>query len=229
MFDLLFIQHEDDVPPGTALLWAEQRGLTTKIWQIAKGAPSYALSDFKALIICGGSMDTFEEEKHPWLRDEKSFIKDCIEQGKPVFGLCLGSQLIADVMGGKVYPLNTWEIGFVPIQMKDEPTPYTLQVFHWHQCGFDLPPQAESFAEGEFWKNQAFKIGNKVMATQFHPESTVAWVHECADEVTTEYTGLVQTKQEMLDSLHLQKIQQDWFFKALDRWFETRSVGSQTT
>lgn len=219
MTDILIIQHEDDVTPGTVLQWAEQKGLSTHIWHVAREPQPFEIKEFKALIICGGSMNTFEIADHPWLIQEKKFLKEVIDSGKPVFGLCLGSQLIAEVMGGKVYPLKKWEIGFVPVAMKDEKVAYDLHVFHWHQCGFDLPPGAEYLAEGDFWKNQAYRLGDKVLATQFHPEANEAWVRELAEDIDPKYEGIVQNRAEMLDNLPLLKPLQAWFFKTLDRWY----------
>ena len=219
MIDVLIIQHEDDVTPGTTLQWASERGLSTQIWHVAREPQPLELNQFKALIICGGSMNTFEEAANPWLITEKEFIKKSIDLGKPIFGLCLGSQLLAEVLGGKVYPLHKWEVGFVPVMMKDEANPYELHVYHWHQCGFDLPPGAEYLAEGEFWRNQAFRVGSKIYATQFHPETTEAWVRECAEDIDPKYEGLVQNKKEMLESIPLLKPMQAWFFKTLDRWY----------
>lgn len=135
-------------------------------------------------------------------------------------GLCLGSQLLAEVLGGKVFPMNSWEIGFVPVQMRDQTTPYTLNVFHWHQCTFDLPPGGELMATNDFCRNQAFRWGANVVATQFHPEATLAWIEECAEEVTEKHLGNVQTRKQMLDSRDLQKAQQDWFFRTLNDWYQ---------
>ncbi|AFY02542.1 type 1 glutamine amidotransferase [Bdellovibrio bacteriovorus] len=220
MQDLLIIQHENDTPPGTVLLWAKQQGLKPHVWNIATEPAPFKPEDIKALVICGGTMDTFEEDKHPWLIDEKVFIKKCVKLGMPVFGLCLGSQLLAEVLGGRVYAAGKWEVGFVPVTMKDQTSPYTLNVFHWHQCTFDLPPGGELMATNDFFPNQAFRWGTNVVATQFHPESTLEWIHECADSVTPEQAGLVQTKKEMLESIPLQQPMQDWFFKTLTQWYQ---------
>jgi GMP synthase-like glutamine amidotransferase len=224
MLDVLIIQHEDDTPPGSALEWAQAQGLSTQVWRIDKNdARPVDIAKFKALIVCGGTMDTFEEDKHPWLKTEKAFLKECIQAQKPIFGLCLGSQLLAEVLGGRSYPYNKWEIGFVPVQLLDESPKKTLQVFHWHQCTFDLPPGAELLATNDFCKNQAFTWGKNIIATQFHPEASDAWVKECADSVEDgrTFVGVVQNKKEMLESISLRKPMQDWFFAKLTKWFPT--------
>jgi GMP synthase-like glutamine amidotransferase len=111
-------------------------------------------------------------------------------------------------------------VGFVPVKNLDGST---LQAFHWHHCTFDLPPGAELIATNEFCRNQAYKLGDNVVATQFHPETTEDWIRECADEVGSQHQGLVQNKEQMLSSMNLQKPQQDWFFLQLDRLFLYKS------
>jgi GMP synthase-like glutamine amidotransferase len=219
MTDILIVQHEADTPPGSALIWAQEQGLSTQVWRIDEDSNPPSITNFKALIVCGGTMDTFEEDKHPWLKTEKEFLKNWIAAGKGVFGLCLGSQLLAEVLGGRSYPYNKWEIGFVPVQLLDEKK--TLHVFHWHQCTFDLPPGAELLATNDFCKNQAFTWGKNIVATQFHPEATEQWIQECSDSVEDgrSFEGIVQNKKEMLESISLRKPMQDWFFNKLTQWF----------
>ncbi len=222
MLDLLIIQHESDTPPGSTLEWADQRSLNFQIWKIYEGSQAPVEADqVGAVLICGGSMDTWEEQKYPWLKIEKNYIQQCLQLQKPLFGLCLGSQLLAEALGGKVYSMNKWEAGFVPVQLLEEDH-RELEVFHWHQFTFDLPPGAQLIATHEFCPNQAFRHGPNIVATQFHPEATKTWIAECADLATSRsYAGRVQSKQEILDCLPKQPLQQAWFFKQLDTWYST--------
>lgn len=219
MKDILIIQHEDDTPAGTSLEWMELNGLSHFIWRVDKDEAAPNWLDFKAVIICGGSMDVFEVEKYPWLKIEKKFISDCIILKKPIFGLCLGSQLLAELLGGSVYPLKKWEAGFVPVQLINEESVASINVFHWHQCGFDLPPGAQLIATNDFWPNQAFKYEPNIVGTQFHPEATKEWVIECADEVQQNQIGLVQTKSEMLSGIPHLNILKSWYFTTLTKWY----------
>jgi GMP synthase-like glutamine amidotransferase len=222
MIDLLIIQHEKKTPPGSVLEWAHNHQLHFKIWNIFDSQETYKPEDAKSVIICGGTMDTFEEAEFPWLIQEKKFIQDCIQAKKPIFGLCLGSQLLAETLGGKVYSMNKWELGFIPVNILDKQKNIleTLQVFHWHQYTFDLPPEAQLLATNDFCPHQGFTFGNNIIATQFHPEATTDWIKACAESIgEKKYEGLVQSKKEIYDNLNLQKDLQKWFFKQLNEWF----------
>lgn len=210
---LLIIQHENDSPPGTTLQWARLRNYNVEFWWPAQSTNSPSSSNFDLVVICGGGMDTFEEEKYPWLKNEKQFLRNLIQCNIKIFGLCLGSQLLAEILGGSVYKHEGWEIGFVPVTTKEGSS---LEVFHWHQYTFALPPGAELIVQGEFCRNQAFKYGSNVIGTQFHPESTPEWIQECAEGIRECHQGLVQSKLQMLAAIHLQKNLQDWYFSRLD-------------
>jgi GMP synthase (glutamine-hydrolysing) len=143
----------------------------------------------------GGPMNIYEDNKYPWLTQEKRFIEQAIENEKIILGICLGSQLIADVLGAKVFPNPDKEIGWFPIELTSQaksskvfnvlPNPFT--VFHWHGDTFDLPKGATRMAMSKGCQNQAFIYGERVVGLQFHLESTKAsvqaMIENCADEI----------------------------------------------
>lgn len=216
MNKLLIIQHEDKTSPGTTLDWAHLNNIQVEFWYPAQGQPAPDHKDFKAIVICGGSMDTFEEDKHPWLREEKQFIRSLIDNNKKIFGICLGSQLVAESLGGAVHQHHGWEVGFFPVAMNNNEILYVMQS---HRYTFTLPDGAELIASNDFCRHQAYTYGEHIIATQFHPEATIEWIAHKANNIKPEREGQVQTKEEILSSIHLQKPLQEWFFKKLDKWF----------
>jgi len=148
-------------------------------------------SDVDGLIIMGGPMGITDDDQHPWLAAEKSFIKELIDQNKPILGICLGAQLIADVLGAEVRPGREKEIGFFPIAGNSKSSfsnPWKNQtVFHWHGDTFGIPEGAVHLASSEATENQAFLYKDNVLALQFHLETTVesllALYENCSDEI----------------------------------------------
>jgi len=169
-----------------------------------------SLDDFDWLIIMGGPMGVYDEAKYPWLKKEKKFIHDVISSGKVVLGVCLGAQLIANVLGAKVYKNRFREIGWFPITRTEEATksilgtalPETLEVFHWHGDTFDIPEGGSLLASSEACRNQAFIIENRIVAFQFHLETTMEsarrLINECRDEL--DGSKYVQSEEDMLSS-----------------------------
>ena len=130
------------------------------------------------LVIMGGPMGVYEEPLYPWLSEEKEFIRQAIESGKTVVGICLGAQLIAEVLGAKVYPNKVKEIGWMKVNRTQEsigsPILGNLKekfvVFHWHGDTFDLPEESVHLIESAVCKNQAFLYHENVLGLQFHFE-----------------------------------------------------------
>ncbi|MGF2040593.1 MAG: type 1 glutamine amidotransferase [Nostoc sp. CmiVER01] len=167
-----------------------------------------SVDDLDWLIVMGGPMNVYEDDKYPWLTLEKYFIEEAIKKNKIVIGICLGSQLIADVLGSKVYKGQEKEIGWYPIQMTIEAQSYPVfaslpanfTVFHWHGDTFNLPPGAVRLASSEVCANQAFIYGDRVLGLQFHLESTQDSVRQIIDNCASELvTGkYIQEPKEML-------------------------------
>ena len=142
----------------------------------------------------------------PWLVSEKKFIREAINSGKPVLGICLGAQLIASATGARVYRNSVKEIGWFPIygiSSKDRSIfsfPPTVEVFHWHGETFDLPSGATRLAKSDGCENQAFQIGKSVIGLQFHLETTSKDAREivsyCRDELVP--AKYIQTEKKIL-------------------------------
>lgn len=204
-----YLQHVPFEGPGSLERWAHSNGHTLTATRLYDGELPARLEDVDALVILGGPMNVYEEEIHPWLVQEKIFIKQAIESDIPVLGICLGAQLIADVLGARVYRNQHNEIGWFPLELTNQAResrlfgdlPAEFTALHWHGDTFDLPPAATHIAKSEGCTNQAFTFDSeRVVGLQFHLEWTKAILSEtlrnCADDLTE--GKYVQSPNDML-------------------------------
>ncbi len=175
-----YLQHVPFEDLGCIASWIESQPASVSSTCFFNGDALPPLEAFDCLIIMGGPMNIYAHTAHPWLIDERFFIRRAIEAGKTVLGICLGAQLIADALGASVYPNAHKEIGWFPIQ-KDSAAaasklaaflPDRLDVFHWHGDTFDLPTGAIRLARSEGCQNQGFIYMQHVVGLQFHIETT---------------------------------------------------------
>ncbi|KOR32120.1 glutamine amidotransferase [Achromatium sp. WMS3] len=133
------------------------------------------------LVVLGGPIGAYEDNKYPWLLDELHCIEQRLAAKRPILGICLGAQLMARALGGKVYPNNATEIGWSPLRLtpagensclKDLAT-CDFQVLHWHGDTYDLPIDTQCLASTDITKNQAFSYGKTALGLQFHLEIDV--------------------------------------------------------
>lgn len=123
-------------------------------------------------------MGVHDEVQYPWLKEEKKFIENLIKHNKKILGICLGSQLIAQVLGAKVYKNSYKEIGWSLVYSTlDASKDYTFipkefVAFHWHGDTYDLPKNATHLFYNEATKIQGFVYNQNFWALQFHLEST---------------------------------------------------------
>jgi len=137
--------------------------------------------DFDAWLIMGGPMNVDELDQHPYLLPERQLIAELIRRDRPILGICLGAQLIARSAEARVYARRPKEIGLFNVELAaeagDDPLffdlPSPLEVFQWHGDTFDLPAGATWLARSERYPHQAFRLGRRVYAIQFHLEVTL--------------------------------------------------------
>lgn len=223
-----YLQHVPFENPGIILSWAESRKYPVTFTRLYEDQELPAQEDFDWLVIMGGPMNIYEEEKYPWLVREKEFIKAAISKNKIILGLCLGAQLIADVIGGRVIQNQYKEIGWFPVVFTKEALalpqfshlPPNPVVFEWHGDTFiDLPEESILLASNEACKNQAFAYRGRVYGFQFHMENTLQiitdLIENCRDEMVP---GLyIQSAVEMLAGTGFIDQNNQWMLLFLDK------------
>ncbi|MGA3601204.1 type 1 glutamine amidotransferase [Lysinibacillus agricola] len=133
-----------------------------------------SIEEVSMLIILGGPMSV--NDSIPWLESEKIFIKEIINANKPILGICLGAQLIAEILGAEVYKSPKGkEVGFYPVKKVTNEfdfLPSVLEVLHWHGDTFELPKESKRLYSTDACSNQAFIYNSNVIGLQFHLEMT---------------------------------------------------------
>lgn len=154
-----------------------------------------AQKGFELILVLGGPMSANQEEQYPFLIQEIPFVRKALKLGLPVFGICLGAQLMAKALKARIYPGPYKEIGWYWLNKtslaKEDPLfslldPYFL-VFQWHGETFDLPGDTVCLAGNQAFPHQAFRFGSLAYGIQFHLELTEAmlrtWLISWADEI----------------------------------------------
>lgn len=177
--DILVVQHENLGSPGAFGAALEALGARLDIRNDEAGdALPVDGGGHDALLVLGGTMNALEDADHPYLPQSVSLIRDFHGRGKPVLGICLGAQLIARAFGGRVYVMDTPELGFVEIAPNGgaaaDPLLAALagprSLMQWHYDSFDLPEGAALLASGPTGHPQAFRMGETTHGLQFHFE-----------------------------------------------------------
>lgn len=180
MRSAMIVRHVAFEDLGTFRPVLEQRGYRLT-WHEAGQAPlpmdAAAAADL--LVVLGGPIGVYEDAHYPCVREEIEVVRRRLAADAPTLGLCLGSQVMAAAAGARVYPGGMGkEIGWAPLELTQAGTvsplaelgPRRTAVLHWHGDTFDLPDRATLLASTGRYAHQAFAIGRRGMALQFHPE-----------------------------------------------------------
>lgn len=179
------LQHVPYEGPGSIARWAEKNGHTLTTTRFFEGDALPCHDDYDLLMILGGPMSANDDFNVDWMQAEKRFIREAIDQEKMLLGICLGSQLIARVLGATVSKNEEREIGWFPITATPNAMvlglPQQFQAFHWHGDTFTLPEGAKSIGSSEGAEQQGFIYQDRVVALQFHLETTPEAARELVD------------------------------------------------
>ncbi len=196
----LFIKHIDIEGPGTMGSYLEENNFKYDTVELYNNdtLPDNP-SQYNAIVVLGGPMNVYEEEKYPFLKAEDELIKKTLNENIPMLGLCLGGQLISKACGAKVKKTETKEIGWFKTCLtesgQNDPL-FTgllaeIEVFQWHGDTFDVPENSIHLASSELCRNQAFRYNENVYALQFHLEVT----REMISDWLTAYSGEVASTE----------------------------------
>ncbi len=194
MARIAVFQHVWCEDPGVFGEELSRLGHTLSVFRLDEGVAVPSVRDFDAWLVMGGPMNVDEIERYPYLRAERDLLADLIAADQPVLGVCLGSQLIARAAGSRVYAQRPKEIGLYPVALTPEGRSDPLlrrlaelpEVLHWHGDTFDLPAGAVHLARSERFDRQAFRVGARVYALQFHIEATPAMAGRWAEAFSGE-------------------------------------------
>ncbi len=198
---LLYIKNVNYDTPGSLGDFSVRWNIPHQVIDYSRSdrVPPERIEDYSAFIILGGPYHIYQaKERHPFLLEEMELLNILAERQRPVLGVCLGCQLLALALGGRVYRHSRAEIGCHQATLNrmgvadplfsSFPNPFST--FHWHNDTFNLPPGAVHLAESAIAQNQAFRFGERVYGVQFHPEIT----RETLDDWIRMYGGALEEK-----------------------------------
>jgi GMP synthase (glutamine-hydrolysing) len=185
---LLVLQHIACEPPAAFEDELRSRGLDVIRVELDEGEPLPDWRDFPAIVVMGGPMAAYDEAEHPWLAGEKRLLREAVEADVPVWGVCLGAQLLASALGARVYRGDRPEVGLLPVHLTPDAAndpvfgdaPGSFPTLQWHGDSFDLPAGANLLASSPAYPHQAFRVGRSY-GLQFHIEVPLELATEWAE------------------------------------------------
>jgi GMP synthase (glutamine-hydrolysing) len=226
--DVLVLQHAQPEGPAAIGEALARRGIALRTVRIDQGAPvPDSPRGAAGLVVMGGPMGVYEEDRFPHLPGEIRLIRRALEEELPILGVCLGSQLLAAALGARVYPSGRKEIGWHEVRLRGEARSDPLfggveerfTPFHWHGDIFDLPRGAAALASSRMTELQAFRSGSQAYGLLFHLEVGGPSVREMVAAFEVELAAAGLPSGPILEGLAIHAASVDRIGRRVfDRW-----------
>jgi GMP synthase (glutamine-hydrolysing) len=188
---VLVIEHEASCPVDRMSTWLSEAGATVEVCRPYAGDPVPGRVEQDALLVLGGHMGAWDDERAPWLPAVRRLLSAAVEDRTPTLGVCLGAQLLAAATGGRVeVGAPGPEAGVVDVRWRPEgaddpvvsrlPQPFPGPNMH-HDAVVELPPGSVWLGETSMYPHQAFRVGERAWGVQFHPEVSLPTFRAWAD------------------------------------------------
>ena len=219
------IEHDpEDFSRTNISFWAAKNGYPVNQIYVCNNEDLPSIDSFDWLMVMGGSQHAWDEQGNSWLQEEKAFVGEALAKGKPFLGICFGAQLLAESLGGRIFPNTYKEIGWHKVSVNPagqasflfQNVPQSLVSFHWHSDHFSLPQDCTRLADSKASENQAFVGNNRpLVGLQFHPEYTREMVMYFArknghdwvpDEFISDKNKVIAQTKEIADTYWLMEI-----------------------
>lgn len=221
----LLVKHSEGWNVDRCSRWMRQNGTAFDMFYPTGGHAFPDARDYAGVIVFGGAPSANDTDQR-WVRDELNFIESCLDSNVAFFGICLGAQMLASVLGARVttHPDDETEIGFYEVKPTDSGKDFLqqpLKFMQWHREGFELPSGAVHLAHNEIFENQAFSIGKNIVGVQFHPEVNLDVLRIWHERNKTRPAGVLDdaTRAAHLADAHVcEQPVNEWLDDFMDGW-----------
>jgi GMP synthase (glutamine-hydrolysing) len=198
----LAITYEREAGPGVFADAFAERGIALDEWARELGdEPPADPHGYDAVLVLGGAMNVDQEDRHPWLAGQKDLLRELLHAERPLMGVCLGSQLLAEAAGSTPGRASRPEIGWLDVDVSEEgardpvmgPLAPRFNAFLWHSYEAPLPPGGIALAHSDVCL-QAYRVGERAWGIQFHAEVSAAdaeyWIDHYDDDADAVRIGM---------------------------------------